>query len=278
MQWKRFPIWVFLSLTANGIFAGWLLLLFSSASNSSPALNGQMSNGFEADSTLDTNFPGETEPLLGPRHHLTYDRWLELLHQEAVAMASKSPENLSVLVGDSLSLWFPAELLPQGTVWLNQGISGETTEGLLTRLSLLDEVEPRHIFVMIGINDLIKGVDADTIVRDQRHVIRYLKRQHPTTAIVLQPILPHGDARSTWEGRDRLLQISNTQIHLLDEALAQVAEEEEVYYLDLLPLFTNSDGALRQDLTTDGLHLNDRGYLVWGSALQLFDQLALETE
>ncbi|MGA0200094.1 MAG: GDSL-type esterase/lipase family protein, partial [Prochlorotrichaceae cyanobacterium] len=98
------------------------------------------------------------------------------------------------------------------------------------------------------------------------------KRRHPHSDIILQSILPHGDQASTWEGRDRLLRLSNNSIHTLNNQLKALAAEEEIYYLDLWPLFTDAAGNLRPHLTTDGLHLNANGYMVWSAALQLFTE------
>jgi lysophospholipase L1-like esterase len=269
MQRKAFPAWVILSLIANGVFGVWVILL-SSTPKPAPASD---RNLFEdAPPALEAS---TSAPIPGPRHQLSYEAWVELLKQEATVTANQKPAHLSVLLGDSLSLWFPAQLLPPGEVWLNQGISGETSQGLLKRLSLLDHVKPQKIFVMVGINDLIKGVAPETVAQDERQIIRYLKRQHPEATIVLQSILPHGGEQVTWEGRSILIQIPNPEIQTLNATLAQIAAEEKVRYLDLSPLFVDGEGTLRQDLSSDGLHLNQRGYLVWSAALQLYSQLEL---
>ncbi len=206
-------------------------------------------------------------PLLGPRHKLNYQQWLNILSTEAKIAASKHPEHLTVLLGDSLSMWFPQELLPTDRNWLNQGISGETSAGLLQRVALLDQTRPRKILLMIGINDLIRGVSDETILNNQRQILHYLRQVHPQTQIVVQSILPHAGAKSTWEGREKLLAISNQRIRQLNQQLQAIATKEGVNYLHLYPLFTDERGNLRPDFTTDGLHLSDRGYLVWRSAL-----------
>jgi len=206
-------------------------------------------------------------PQLGPRHKLNYQQWLNILSSEAKVAASKQPQHLTVLLGDSLSIWFPQELLPTDRNWLNQGISGETSAGVLERVGLLDQVQPQTILLMIGINDLIKGVSDETILNNQRQILRYLRRIHPQTQIVAQSILPHAGAETTWEGREKLLAISNQRISQLNQKLQALATEEGVNYLHLYPLFTDERGNLRPDFTTDGLHLNDRGYLIWRSAL-----------
>lgn len=210
-------------------------------------------------------------PQLGERHQLTYDEWLGILAQEASAAATNPPDELSILAGDSISLWFPPDVLPSGEFWLNQGISGETSAGLLDRLELFADTHPDRIFVMIGINDLIRGMRPATVIANQRAIIRALKQQHPDADIVVQSILPHSSDQATWEGRDRLLHIPNTQIQSINQDLEAIAQEEGVNYLDLYPLFTDETGRLDRHLTTDGLHLSNQGYWVWRSALQMYE-------
>lgn len=211
-------------------------------------------------------------PELGPRHQLSYQQWVDILKQEAQVAAQQPPPKLSILAGDSLSLWFPGELLPQDRNWLNQAISGETSNGLLKRLNLFDKTQPETIFVMIGINDLIRGVNDQVILDNQRQMIIYLRKTHPQTKIFIQSILPHGSTASTWEGREKLLAIPNSRIQQLNQQLQSIAIKEKVEYLDLYPLFADKQGNLRPELTTDGLHLNPAGYLVWRTALQIYQQ------
>jgi lysophospholipase L1-like esterase len=99
---------------------------------------------------------------------------------------------------------------------------------------------------------------------------------HPQAQIVVQSILPHSAEDATWEGRDRLLAIPNRRIRELNERLETIAESEGAIYLDLYPLFANSRGTLKIELSTDGLHLNAQGYLIWSNALQILDQLLSE--
>lgn len=215
---------------------------------------------------------------LGPQHRWTYQEWVEQLEREAVAIANNPPDHLYVLLGDSISLWFPHELLPSNVTWLNQGISGEGSAGLLKRLDLLGDTDPTVIYLMIGVNDLIREVRDETVLANNRLIIQDLKEMHPDTVIVLQSILPHAGDRSTWEGKERLLAVSNERIRDLNQQLAQLAADESIYYLDLQPLFSDPEGNLRLDLTTDGLHLNDNGYRVWASALQLHQDWTLNGE
>lgn len=203
---------------------------------------------------------------------MNYQQWKALLAQEARAIAENQPENLDILLGDSISLWFPTHLLPPERTWLNQGISGETTEGLLNRLDLLDQTQPETIFLMIGINDVLRGIDDETILENQEAIIRYLQANHPNTLLVVQSILPHAAENSTWEGRDRLLEIPNQRIRRLNEELRAIATRENAEFLDLYPLFADGNGNLQSALSTDGLHLSEQGYLVWRTAIEMYRQ------
>jgi len=190
-------------------------------------------------------------------------------------VAATSPEHLAILAGDSISLWFPPELLPPGTTWLNQGISGEVSDGLFRRLKLWDDLKPETVFVMIGINDLLRGTDDQTILDNYSQILRDLQEHHPEAMVIVQSILPHGGEEATWEGRDRLLDVPNDRIRELNQELQKLAETEGAKYLDLFSLFVDESGNLSSELSTDGLHLNERGYWVWRSALQVYDRLEL---
>jgi lysophospholipase L1-like esterase len=219
---------------------------------------------------------------MGTRIQLSYEQWVAVMAREAKIAAEEHPRHLGILAGDSLSLWFPQELLPPDRQWLNQGISGETSYGLLKRVKLLDQTQPQTIFVLVGINDLIRGVSEETLLANQKEIVRHLKRTHPQARIVVQSILPHGGKhvaqqfertaagkpRAIWV--DRLGSLPNAHIRELNQRLAKIAELEGVKYLDLHPYFVDSQGDLTEDLSTDGLHLSPAGYQVWRSRLDAF--------
>lgn len=214
-------------------------------------------------------------PSLEQRKRLDYGQWVSLLGSEMEAMAAKHPEHLTILLGDSLSLWFPTELLPGQRVWMNQGISGEKSNSLLARLHLLNVAEVDTIFLMIGINDLIWGQSDEQLIANYQEIMDYLDTHHPATDVVVQSILPHGAETATWESKSLLLDLPNERIQAMNQSLQGIAQDYDAHYLELYPIFVNGEGHLRPDLTTDGLHLNREGYLVWRTAIALYSQLEL---
>ncbi|MCW5313495.1 G-D-S-L family lipolytic protein [Nostoc sp. KVJ3] len=271
---KTFPIWAFFSLLTNGILMLAVILLIWQQQRLS-AFFGIVTS---SESINLNNSPQIVTPDLGRRHQLTYQEWVDILKQEAKVASDQHPGHLSILAGDSLSLWFPPELLPEGKTWLNQGISGETSNGLLNRLKIFDRTQPEVIFVMIGINDLIRGMSNGVILDNQRQIINYLQKTHPTAQIVVQSILPHAAEEATWKGKDKLLAVANSRIRELNQQLQSISTKKGVKYLDLYPLFTNKQGNLRREFTTDGLHLSPEGYIVWRSALQIYGEIELKSQ
>ncbi len=272
---KAFPVWTLLTIAANGLLIAIIVLLVLRHERTAARRPSQVKisplpiASEQLTSTIDQ---------LEKRHPLTYQQWVNLLGKEAKAIVKNKPDRLTILAGDSLSLWFPSELLPSDRIWLNQSISGETSIGLLKRLSLFEQTEPQAIFVMIGINDLTKGTSDQELLDSYEQIIEALKQAHPNSKIVVQSILPHGaNPDATLEKRQQLLEISNERIHTLNQTLETIAKSAEVFYLDLHPLVVDDEGYLRSEFTTDGLHLNRQGYLVWRSAIQTFSQLALDS-
>lgn len=185
----------------------------------------------------------------------TYEQWKWLLAQEASSVRGAN-EPVGVLLGDSLSLWFPSDRLPQTRLWLNQGISGDTTDGVLRRLANFGHTRPRIIYVMAGINDLKHGASDTTILRNLQQIVQQLRQTHPQAQIVMQSILP-----------TRSLPVSSQRIANLNQQLKAIANQNGAYYLDVYSYMADANGYLRPDLTTDGLHLNAKGYEVWQTVL-----------
>jgi lysophospholipase L1-like esterase len=197
------------------------------------------------------------EQWLNANEQPTYNQWIDLLEQEANAMAKgQGNARLTVLLGDSLSLWFPSELMTPDRFWLNQGISGDTTVGILRRMNTLDNTRPDTIHVMAGINDLRRGATDAEVTNNLRLIMRQLKQTHPQAKIIVHSILP-----------TRLAALPSDRIRRLNYAISVATQEEGVFFLNLQPDFVDEAGILRRDLTTDGLHLNDRGYRTWGNVM-----------
>jgi lysophospholipase L1-like esterase len=189
----------------------------------------------------------------------TYRDWLKLLHYESQAVTQgQGMERLTVLLGDSHALWFPTEQLDQNRFWLNQGISGDTTAGVLKRISMLDHTNPDAVYLMVGVNDLRQGVDNQTILANLEKIIRQLQATHPDTRVYVHSVLP-----------TRLENVPVARLHQLNDGISALTRQQGVDFVDLQPSFADTKGFLQSQLTTDGLHLNFSGYRLWQIAISL---------
>lgn len=197
----------------------------------------------------------------------THEQWIRLLAQEAKAIATGQGDNrLGILVGDSLSMWFPTEGLPGGQLWLNQGISGENSRQILNRLSAFSQTRPDTIYVMAGTNDLRQGVSDEVILNNLRQILSSLRLNHPQAQVVVESILPMR-LSSIPSDSEAVARLRASRIRNLNQQIAVIAQQEKAGYLNLNALFADNQGQMRQELTTDGIHLTRRGYQVWQDAI-----------
>ncbi|VXD17867.1 Lipolytic enzyme, G-D-S-L [Planktothrix serta PCC 8927] len=197
-----------------------------------------------------------------------YQDWLDILKQESdliqYKIAKKSDSSpLNILLGDSLSMWFPNSLLPSGTLWLNQGISGDTTSGILKRLDIFAKNNPNNIYILAGINDLKNKVPIVEILKNYQKILNYIQQHYPDTQILVQSVFP-----TQLPTKTLTFSIQNSLIRELNQNLAQQVQNQGSLYLDFHQRFTNTPGNIRSELTTDGLHLSLEGYKVWQFALK----------
>jgi len=143
----------------------------------------------------------------------------------------------------------------------NRGIPGDLTFGVLERLQGVIDGHPAKIFILIGINDVTRGVPDSLIVKNYQKIISRIKAGSPKTKIYFHTLLPVNHTYVGLKGKTQHIISVNT-------ALKQLAAKEHVKLIDLYPHFLNSDGVLDPKYTFDGLHMNDLGYFKWAEILK----------
>ncbi|HAN75602.1 MAG TPA: lysophospholipase, partial [Planktothrix sp. UBA8402] len=114
-----------------------------------------------------------------------------------------------------------------------------------------------------GINDLKRQVPVAEILKNYQKIIDYLQYNYPDSRILVQSIFP-----TQLPTEILTFSIPNSLIKQLNQNLAQQVNDQGSIYLDFYQRFTNTQGNLRSELTTDGLHLSLEGYKVWQFALK----------
>lgn len=141
----------------------------------------------------------------------------------------------------------------------NQGISGDVTAGVLHRLDVVTNRKPAKIFLLIGTNDLARGISADSVLKNMLLIADYIKQQSPKTKLYVQSILPVNEVYGKFAGHTK-----NTElIKKVNEQLKTNAAAHNYQYVDLHSAFSNENGKLKPELSNDGLHLLGNAYLLW---------------
>lgn len=150
------------------------------------------------------------------------------------------------------------ELFNDNTI-KNRGISGDISAGVLHRIGNIGKQKPKKIFLLIGTNDLARGISTDSLIKNILLAADWIKQESPSTKLFIQSILPVSDVfrkfGSHTNKTDSILKV-NTR-------LKKEAENHRYNYIDLYPFFCNKQGKLDVKYSNDGLHLLGEGYLLW---------------
>ena len=143
----------------------------------------------------------------------------------------------------------------------NLGISGDRTEHVLWRLDHgnIKDITPKVAVLMIGTNnspgdeytaqDIADGITA---------IVAKLREKLPETKILLLAIFPRGE-------KPNPMREKNAEASKL---ASRVADDKNVFYLDIGPSFLNENGEISKDIMPDFLHLSPAGYKIWAKAIE----------
>jgi beta-glucosidase len=143
---------------------------------------------------------------------------------------------------------------------VNLGIGGDRTQHVLWRLENgnIDGISPKLAVIMIGTNNAGGDSSAD-IAAGVKKIVDKLREKLPQMKILVLGIFPRGA-----DDKDRLRQVNMKA----NEAIAKLADDKMVFYLDLSDKLLGPDRILSKDVMPDLLHPNDKGYQIWAEAME----------
>ena len=137
----------------------------------------------------------------------------------------------------------------------NRGIAGDVTDGVLARIDEIIYFNSKAVFLLIGINDLWNfspGIPSTKYISNNiLKIAKEIKKESPETQVYVQTILP--TAKS----------IFVESINKINNTIKSKSSKFNFNVIDLHSNFENNDGFIKKELTTDGIHLNSKGYQVW---------------
>lgn len=130
-----------------------------------------------------------------------------------------------------------------------QKILEEDFPGLGTVEEALSNKEYGKIYIMLGINELGVGTTEDFIEK-YSEVIAFLHETEPEAKIFIQGIM-----RVTGKKHNSDAIFNNNNINARNNAIATLADNEQIFYIDVNEVVCDEEGNLNTDYTYDQLHL-----------------------
>ncbi len=161
-----------------------------------------------------------------------------------------------VMLGDSITSRGEWKELLEDEHILNLGIDGDTTSGILNRIGSVVELAPKKVLLMAGINDLCISIPLEEVFENYKKIVEVLNNSSISVIVQFTLITQ--------------MPAVNKKVRIFNQQLEEYCHENSIEFVDLNISFSNEDGLLREDLTTDGLHLGQKAYKVWAYKLKSF--------
>lgn len=168
--------------------------------------------------------------------------------------------NQIVFAGDSITEGYPtSELIKLDKIIYNRGIGAIRSDYLLEHIeTLILELKPVKVFILIGTNDLAYAKAPKRIVENIKNICLKIEEKFPQTKIYLLSVYP---VSNTEECRFAVGLRTNKDISEINNLLEDFCKgSNNKTYLNLFDSLI-SDNSLNPKYTYDGLHLSVEGYL-----------------
>lgn len=172
----------------------------------------------------------------------------------------------AVFIGDirteeltAAGLFHPGLSLAQIGLNLRDLRSGSvfTLNGQRTTLKqMLEGASYQQIYLMLGFNEA-SWMSQEDFYQEYSSLIDDLRQLLPGVQIYIQTLIPVTLSRAVTRTPDNSLLAGYSAL------LSQLAQDKQVYLVDVGACFTESTGALPSHLSSDGLHLTTEGNARW---------------
>jgi len=171
-----------------------------------------------------------------------------------------------VIAGDSMAAYLNVHHYFKNVNIMNQGIPGDTTEGLFNRIEYIVKVSPKIIFLNIGSNDLVLlHKTPQEIIDSIIKIINHLKQKLSHIKIYVFNVTPVNE----------MIKNAN-QLYIFGRKNEDIQEINHLLSLNiphsmLINIYDHlidEHNHLKPSLTYDGIHLNDSGYEIYTTRMK----------
>ncbi len=168
-----------------------------------------------------------------------------------VALGDSLTEGYGVEESQAYPALLEARLLKEGVscTVINAGISGETSSGLLSRISRVLSLKPDIVILCTGANDGLGGINPRLIQNNISQMVRTFK-EHQVTVILA--------------GMKMLVNYGSSYTEPYARLYAEIADQEQILFI---PFFLEGIAGKPELNLADGIHPNAKGYQILTAAV-----------
>lgn len=204
---------------------------------------------------------GQMRPLTPAERQIPKQDWANLgryADENAKLPPPGKDEKRVVFMGDSITdMWGRAvgEFFP-GKPYVNRGISGQTTPQMLVRFRQdVVALKPSAVVILAGINDIAGNTGYSTLdmIEDNLSSMAEIAKANGIR-VVMASVTPSYD----FPWRKGLEPVG--KILALNEWMKGYADKHGAVYLDYYSALVDDKGAMKEGLSSDGVHPTAAGY------------------
>jgi len=170
-----------------------------------------------------------------------------------------APANRVVFLGDSITeFWGKKSPFFPGEPYLNRGIAGQTTAQMLIRFRQdVIDLNPAVVIIQGGLADIAGFTGPSSLVEIENNLrsMAELAQFHH-----ISPILVGAPPPADYPGRTGPKPA--TQIVALNEWAARYCASSHFTFLDYYSALVGSNGQMKEGVSDDGVHPNEKGYAI----------------
>lgn len=196
-------------------------------------------------------------------------------NENVISNKEESPKTVNdnyfedaVFIGDSRTEGFILNngLTGKVTAFTHKGLTVDTifTDKVInmngkkvTIMEALKETSFSKVYIMLGINET-GWVYSNMFINKYEKVIDEIIKINPKCKIYVESIIPVSEKVS-----NEHKYINNVKIKEYNSLIKKMAEEKNIYYLNVQEAIINENGVLPEEASSDGIHLNKKYCQKW---------------
>lgn len=174
-----------------------------------------------------------------------------------------------MFIGDSITSGLSVyKVVPAARVFADVGLRIDNIEKTPVKnqgfdqpvkvMDAIDSLRPENVYILLGSNG-VAWYNNDKMIESYGSLVDDIKTKLPDSKVYIISLTPVGKMKENIDTIENG-KVLNSEIDRFNERLLALADQKNVYYLDVNSALKDSSGKLPDDVTRDGMHFNSEVY------------------